>query len=90
MTNILKSKLTSKSGRAVSLELAVGAEVSGTITRSHYSSGIDGAEGVWCPVSGPCEAGSRARAPMDGFMACPETGHYTALAVPKDYDFEPK
>ena len=26
------------------------------------------------PVSGPYETGSRERAPMDGFTACPETG----------------
>ena len=38
------------------------------------------AEGVWCLVSGPYETGSRVRAPMDGFTACPETRHCTTSA----------
>ena len=51
-----------------------------TSIRIHYRLDIYRAEGVWLLVSGPCETGSRARAPMDGFTACPEASNRITLA----------
>ena len=48
--------------------------------RIHFSLVSHKAEGMWCLSSGPCETGSRARAPMDGFTACPELRHHIPLA----------